>query len=298
MVKANDMSELVSAIITTHNRCDLLKRAIDAALAQTYRDIEVIVVDDASTDNTADVCREYGDKITYVHISKNESRGGNYARNLGIKVSHGKYCAFCDDDDFWLPKKTEEQMCMFENSQYGLVYCGLIVDYQSDSQRLAFNRMPNQSIKGDVSKKILMSICCNTSSMIVKKDLLYEVGMFDEELKFWQEYELTIRLAQICEFTFVNKALVSYLCNENDSNRLTNKYREWKTAVSYIHKKHKNLYDNLSFKEKLAVKTMVHIDAVSRAKTSHMPWEYLKNYILSHIVTFPDRLLGLNIMPK
>lgn len=92
--------QLVSAIITTHNRAELLTRAIESALGQTYREIEVIVVDDASTDNTREVCEKY--PIHYIHIPKAESRGGNYARNLGIRAVKGEYCAFLDDDDYWL----------------------------------------------------------------------------------------------------------------------------------------------------------------------------------------------------
>ena len=99
---------LVSAIITTHNRKDLLKRAIDSVFAQTYPNIELIVVDDASNDGTSEMCDD--NRINYIFIPKLESHGGNYARNLGIKASKGEYCAFLDDDDYWLPTKIEKQV--------------------------------------------------------------------------------------------------------------------------------------------------------------------------------------------
>ena len=102
----------VSAIITTHNRCDLLVRAIESVLSQTYREQECIVVDDASVDDTSEVCKRY--PVIYLQIPKEESRGGNYARNLGIKASKGKYCAFLDDDDYWLPTKIEKQVELIE----------------------------------------------------------------------------------------------------------------------------------------------------------------------------------------
>ena len=92
--------KLVSAIITTHNRAELLTRAIESVLGQTYQEMEVIVVDDASTDNTSDVCAKY--PIKYIYIPEAESQGGNYARNLGIRAAKGEYCAFLDDDDYWL----------------------------------------------------------------------------------------------------------------------------------------------------------------------------------------------------
>ena len=85
---------LVSAIITTHNRCELLVRAIESVLSQTYSELECIVVDDASEDETPEVCKRY--PVIYIQIPKEESRGGNYARNLGIKASKGAYCAFLE----------------------------------------------------------------------------------------------------------------------------------------------------------------------------------------------------------
>ena len=117
------MKPLVSAVITTHNRKDLLKRAIDSVFTQTYQPIELIVVDDASDDGTRD---EFGAnaKFQYIYVPQRESKGGNYARNLGIKASKGKYCAFLDDDDYWLPTKIEKQVQLIEQRNCDLVYCG------------------------------------------------------------------------------------------------------------------------------------------------------------------------------
>lgn len=91
-------NKLVSAIITTHNRLDLLKQAIKSVKQQTYIDIEVIVVDDASTDGTKDYCSALTD-IHYIYIPPSESRGGNHARNVGIRNANGYYIAFLDDDE-------------------------------------------------------------------------------------------------------------------------------------------------------------------------------------------------------
>ena len=90
---------LVSVVITTKNRKDLLLRAINSVRNQTYKEIEIIVVDDASTDGTREIC-ENMDDLVYVYIPLNESKGGNYARNLGIKTANGEYIAFLDADDW------------------------------------------------------------------------------------------------------------------------------------------------------------------------------------------------------
>ena len=115
---------LVSVVITTKNRKDLLLRAIESVKTQTYSNIEVIVVDDASTDGTKDICERY-DGITYIYISSDESKGGNYARNVGIKQSKGVYIAFLDDDDYWDSSKIEKQLSLISDESIGFVYCGM-----------------------------------------------------------------------------------------------------------------------------------------------------------------------------
>lgn len=107
------MKELVTAIITTHNRLELLKRAIESVMTQSYPNIELIIVDDHSTDGTDEYCKQLSistHNITYINIPREQSKGGNYARNLGIKNSHGVYIAFLDDDDIWLPEKINLQV--------------------------------------------------------------------------------------------------------------------------------------------------------------------------------------------
>ena len=225
---------MVSAIITTHNRKELLKRAIESVLSQTFKDMECIVVDDASTDGTRELCKSY--PIQYIYIPKEESKGGNYARNLGIKASSGNYCAFLDDDDYWFPEKIEKQVALIEEKQCELVYCGRKSEYIYPNSTIYKDILPDSRLCGDMHKLILLHICCTTSTILVLRKALIDVNFFDESLKFWQEYELTIRLAQRQPFYFVNEALCVYRVNINDTNRLTNKYFEWRKAVKYIHK--------------------------------------------------------------
>ncbi|WP_288911006.1 glycosyltransferase family 2 protein, partial [uncultured Thomasclavelia sp.] len=106
---------LVSAIITTHNRLELLKRAIQSVYNQTYSNIELIVVDDASDDGTKEWAEQQSFK--FIYIPKEKSKGGNYARNLGIKSSHGKYVAFLDDDDYSILRLFFESLLTAPRSQ-------------------------------------------------------------------------------------------------------------------------------------------------------------------------------------
>ena len=143
---------LVSAIIVTHNRLPLLKRAVKSVENQTYDNIELIVVDDASDDGT----NIYGDELIkrgykYLYIDKEHSKGGNHARNVGIKNSTGEYIALLDDDDYWKSYKTEKQVnYLNEHPEYGMVYSGLDFDYQNKLYN--FSVYPNEIFSGDIVK--------------------------------------------------------------------------------------------------------------------------------------------------
>lgn len=287
--------KMVTAIITTHNRLDLLKRAIDSVYAQTYPNIELIVVDDASTDGTLEYCKNL--PLQYIYIPKEESKGGNYARNQGIRAAKGEYVAFLDDDDYWLPTKLEKQVALIESKDCELVHCGRRLEIIKGDRVTYRDLLPNPLEYGDMHKKILFSITTTTTNILVKRNALFEVGLFDENLRFWQEYELTIRLAQRKPFYFVNEALSAYRVDETDKQRLTNKYYEWKEAVKYIHKKHAALYDKLSVVERFKVKLLVMNDAAMRCKSSGLMIKYYKLYISWFIISIPFKVINKLLIP-
>lgn len=282
--------KLVTAIITTHNRKDLLKRAINSVLQQTYSNIELIVVDDCSTDETCDLCKNF--PLQYIFIPQKESKGGNYARNLGIKAAKGEYIAFLDDDDYWLPEKIEKQVNLLESKNCELVYCSSTLEIISKDSIKYRDVLPNPLYQGDMHKKILLNICCTTSNILVKRTALFKVGLFDENLRFWQEYELTIRLAQRKPFYFVNSPLSIYRIDSQDPQRLTNKYYKWKNAVNYIYKKHASLYAQLNFIEKLQAYILYLGDAMTRCKNAGLIPQYYSKKILWFIFSFPFRVIN------
>lgn len=259
---------LVSVVITTKNRKDLLLRAIDSVRNQTYKEIEIIVVDDASTDGTKEIC-ENMDDLVYVYIPLNESKGGNYARNLGIKTANGEYIAFLDDDDYWEVSKIQKQSLLLEDSSVGVVYCGMRREIINKDDSITYSdKCCDLFYEGDVSKKILTRIFTTTSAIMVRKDLLMQVGLFDENLRFWQEYELSIRLAQITNFKILNECLLIYRINKKDKQRLTNKLLKWFESVKYIYRKHKSLYKKLSLKEHFLYYKLILKEIIARIKNS------------------------------
>ena len=280
------MDHLVSAIITTHDRQDLLVRAVKSVLSQTYKNLELIVVDDASDERADELLREFN--LQYIYIPKEESKGGNHARNTGILAAKGEYIAFLDDDDYWLPTKIEEQMAVMEEKQCELVYCPKTSEIiTNDNDIIYVHASPNPALTGDMRRKILYNICTTTSCILVKKNALLEVGMFDVNLKYWQEYELTIRLAQRTSFYYAWKDLVVYRVDTSDKNRLTNKFNEWQKSVRYIYTKHRNLYQTLSLKEKFYVKRLFWNDAKLRCKNSG----------LKHKATYYGLMIKLSNIP-
>lgn len=181
----------VSIIIPTFNRAYLLARAIESVLAQTYKDFEIVVIDDASTDNTKEVVKSFDDKnIQYIYHKKN--MGGAAARNTGIKIARGYYIAFLDDDDEWLGNKLEKQVEAMKKlpcDTWGGIYCGFynIIDGKVT--------MVEASKKGDLKKEILnMEVDIGASStLLFSKEAIMKIGFFDESFERHQDWEYLIR---------------------------------------------------------------------------------------------------------
>lgn len=265
---------MVSVIITTHNRIELLKRAIESVLIQTYKEYECIVVDDASSDGTEEYMVSLNNpKITYYRILPENSRGGNYARNVGIALAKGEYLAFLDDDDCWFKEKLEKQVAVLEkNLDVGLVYCWYIKDYIQENRQEKYKQ--KLMMRGDMSKKIFAEIMTITSCVLVRREIVERVGGFDEKLGFWQEYDFCIRVCQITQVDYVKQHLVVVRCDKKDKNRLSNKYNGWAEAVKYHNKKYKKQINELSDSLKQKRKIMIYSEAIMRTDS----WRKRKVY--------------------
>lgn len=175
------MNELISVVITSYGRTDTLTRAIRSLLIQTYSNIEIIVVDDNANESYANeidkICGFFSDnRIVVIHNPKN--LGGALARNEGIKVAKGKYIAFLDDDDEYLPSKIEKQYQLFKdanNSKLALVYC-----YCKEVKNGTENRIYQNDITGNCIYEAMKSCIAATSQWMCSKDALVDVGMFSD----------------------------------------------------------------------------------------------------------------------
>jgi glycosyltransferase involved in cell wall biosynthesis len=201
------MQPLVSVIIPTYNREQYLRKALDSVLAQTYQRFEIIVVDDGSTDNTRTMLSAYKESVRYVY---QENQGISKARNTGIRNSHGDCIAFLDSDDYWLPEKTELQVALLQkHPEYGMVAS------RCSSVRLdgSFREKNRPGTSGWVLENLFQANFIRTSAAIIRKECFHEVGLFDEELKECEEYDLWLRMASQYPIGFINKSLAVYVDN-------------------------------------------------------------------------------------
>lgn len=193
----------VSVIIPTYNRAELLRSAIESARNQTFKDLEIIVSDDKSTDHTREVVESFKDpRIKYV---LNEGKKGPSAtRNTAILVSEGEYIAFLDDDDEWLPDKLQRQVELLDQSQPNI--CGvfsnrLFIDRNS-GEVLSDNPGTDQ-LKGNLLYQLMIKSPIHTSTVVIRKSCLDEIGLFDETISYMEDRDLWIRLSMHWDFEYI-----------------------------------------------------------------------------------------------
>ncbi|MFC1739382.1 glycosyltransferase family 2 protein [Planctomycetota bacterium] len=190
---------LISAIIPAFNAGRFINRTIDSILTQTYRDYEIIVVDDGSTDDTADIVKNYGDKVTYIY---QDNSGDGAARNTGIAAAKGDWTAFLDHDDEWLPKKLFMQMEVLQRNPT-LRWCGSN-RYQSDGKRCFpvgnVKAIKKALVNGDYFasffEAMTKGVCpVITSTMLIRREVFEQVGVFDPSLVRCADLDLWWRIA-------------------------------------------------------------------------------------------------------
>jgi glycosyltransferase involved in cell wall biosynthesis len=195
---------VVSVVIPTFNRAHKVVRAISSILCQTFTDVEIIVVDDGSTDGTEHAVVRFDKHVTYIpHMS---NLGVSAARNTGIKRSGAPLIAFLDSDDHWLPEKVAVQVNFF-NEHLEAVAC------QTEEVWIRNGRRVNPMKKhlkpsGDIFEPSLKLCLVSPSAVMLKRSLLDEVGFFDEGLPVCEDYDLWLRISCRYPIHLIKAALV------------------------------------------------------------------------------------------
>lgn len=227
----------ISVIIPTHDRADILPRAVRSIQAQTRPVDEIIIVSDGSTDNTEEVVRRMAEEDERIQlIAYHPGHNGNYARNRGIEAATGDFIAFLDDDDEWLPRKTELQMAIFEQKpEVGIVYSSQNCIYEDSG--ITYQTQPMW--RGDLSQKIFIRGEMGTPSQVMlRKSVLDRTGGFDLNLGALQDYDLWIRCCLVTEADFVEEPCINYY-NSSQTNQVSANTEKYIHARRYIREKYR-----------------------------------------------------------
>ncbi|MCM1154140.1 MAG: glycosyltransferase [Ruminococcus flavefaciens] len=241
------MEELVSVVIPVYNREKTIKRAIDSVLNQTYSNIEVIVVDDCSTDHSIKVVNEYADQRVRV-ICQKQHGGANRARNVGIINAKGVYIAFQDSDDEWLPDKLYLQIELIKTTRLLACYCPYYLYEKGVVLPIPYDYADLRKYQENLCDILSLHNVVGTPTLIIRRELLDLLGnqYFDEHMSRWQDYEFVIRIAKCTKIGYVNTPLVNAYRVENS---ITSDRSKLYAAVAQLIKKHKDFVSINNFLE-------------------------------------------------
>jgi len=226
---------LVSIIIPAYNAENYIRRAIESALNQTYKNIEIFVVDDGSTDSTAQIIKSYKDPHIIYLYQKNQGQGR--ARNYAIEKSHGEYIAFLDADDIYLPEKIEQEVQFLTNNpQYQIAYCNMLHFYADKPGK--FFRKKYQYYSGDILDNLLNSVFLNLSTIMISRKLWNKaVGSLSEKRYYSEDWEMFLKIAADgFQFGYVNKDFVRVEVRKDSITRLENQWIVKKNAIEILKK--------------------------------------------------------------
>lgn len=204
---ASEAKPLVSVVIATYNMGQHLAEAVSSVLAQTVTNLEVIVVDDGSTDDTREVLQAFASDRR-VRIIWQENRGQPKAKNAGWRAARGRFIAFCDADDYWLPNKLALQMPLFErNRRVGVVYSKTL---SVDSAGTIYPPAQRIQPKGDVLEQLFIRNRVPFGTAVVRRECLEQANGFDEAIPMGIDWDLWLRVALEWEFDCVSDATYVY----------------------------------------------------------------------------------------
>jgi glycosyltransferase involved in cell wall biosynthesis len=227
----------LTAAIITHNRALYLPRAVESVLAQTYRDFEVVVVDDGSTDDTAAAVEPYLDRIRYV---RREHEGKAAARNAAVELAQGDLLAFCDSDDCWYPDRIERQLPVLEQRPDAGMVHGHIALIDSDSRPLPkltaeHRTLLSRAHRGGATYAGYAADCrCFSSTILLRRHVFDTVGLYDSELPI-EDYDFYLRLVLDFPVAFMDdRPLAWYRVHDGQTPKQTLGAGQIQTAEKHL----------------------------------------------------------------
>lgn len=225
----------VSVIVTTFNRVALLAETVASILAQSYTDFELIIVDNMSEDGTAEYVTALSDpRIRYFRNPNHGVIAAN--RNFGIRQAKGRYIAFCDDDDLWLPQKLEQQLALLEQHPEVAMCYTHAESFIGDTVLSA--RMNRRDVRGNHYFQLLRGNFFPNSSVLIRSEVFRELGLLSEDPQLREDYEMWLRIAKCYRLQGLDASLVRYRVHPSNAagNRAAETLRAIRTVKSVTRK--------------------------------------------------------------
>ena len=209
----------VSVIIPTYNREEFITETINSVLNQTYKDFEIIVVDDGSTDNTKQKLESFKSKIKLIE-QKNSERA--IARNNGVKNSKGKYLAFLDSDDIWIKNKLEKQVELLDSKPEVILTYGQSLRINEHGQKIKIAKRQLEGYSGKVFERLLLRNFIVSATPIIRREYFDKTEGFQTKYIPYEDWEFWLRFSLLGKFYFFNNPFAYYRIHKNQSVKLVN----------------------------------------------------------------------------
>lgn len=244
------MPPKVSVNICCYNSEKFIKETIESVEAQTFNDYEVIIIDDGSKDRTGEIVKSIKDpRMKYYY---QDNKGLSVSRNRAIELSNGEFIAFLDHDDLWEKDKLEKQIALFKSKpDLGLVYSDCYVYNMKNKKKIKYSDLVKFH-RGKVIDELFYEDFMPLLMIMIKKEIIKEIGGFNENLQIAEDYDFLVRLAEKYEVDYVPEPLGTYLMHE--ANSMRKKIRLFEEEIEVLSKyrdKFKNIKDKLFTKQLL-----------------------------------------------
>jgi glycosyltransferase involved in cell wall biosynthesis len=268
----------LAVIITVYNAAKFIHRTIKSVLSQDYPFIEMIVVDDGSTDETVGLVKTFANHVRLLHHPQCINLGAAASRNLGILSTNTRYIAFLDHDDIWYPNKVNEQIKVFErHPEVGLVYTnGHAID---ENDNILNDLLPKDFCEPCNPDAMLLSCYIQSpSSVILRRNLIEEIGMFDTNLKTASDHDLWIRASERTRLFYLPKYLFGY---RKSPQQMSKCRKMWETGFYILEKARKRYPYSLTVRRKR--KAVLHYRLGIHDLINRRIGSFLKNIFLAFI---------------
>lgn len=282
---------LVSIVIPVYNGEKFLIDAIESCINQTYKNIEIIVVNDGSTDNTELICKKYDKKIKY--LSK-VNGGVSTALNLGIKESKGEFISWLSHDDFYLPNKINDEIKIaLKSKKNSIIFSNYLIVNEKGKKCSEINFAKKFNMDNDIAYLLIYSCSINGCAMLIPKIIFDKFGLFDTNLKYTQDYKKWMEIIS-CNFVYndsfamcsrrhKNQGTELFLCDSAELDQL------WYAMI-------KSLYENNNFDRFLGYNESLYFFKNMFKNNSKML--KTKNYINDNLSKIDEKLIKNNISKK